>query len=258
MVAELGLADALVLRSAAADNDDGAAHSRLGVVAAHYAAGQVGDHDMIGVGSGRGVWHCINELDGQERLKKLQGLKVVSLAGALAQWGPLARLDADANADQLARTLNLPSTAIRTTNLPLSMFELGPKQRRSVVDEIAPQLAEGTWESDDPPWNHAPGVLILGLGILAPGHSLEGSAGVPPRGIEEHMAELRRDYLDAKSVADVGFNLIPLRDLRLSRGPRPELLDLLTRINALTFKVSLEKLNAARVRVLIAGGPKSK
>ena len=71
------------------------AQSRLGAVAARYVAGQVGDYDIIAVGSGRGVWHCINALDGEERLQKLNGLRVVSLNGSVARWGPFARLDAD-------------------------------------------------------------------------------------------------------------------------------------------------------------------
>ena len=228
------------------------------MLAAEYVSGQVGDFDIIGVGPGRGVWHCINALERQERPQKLNGLRVVSLAGAVALWGPLARLDADANADQLARILGLSSTSIRTTNLPLSILQLSAKHRKAIVEEIAPQLADHRWEQDEVPWDRPPGILIVGLGVLAPGHWMSGRPGIPHRGIEEHLVELRRDYLDSVSVADVGFNLIPTRDLIRKQQPREALVRLLAKINAQTFNVSVEKLNASRTRMLIAGGPKKR
>ena len=253
LAAELGVADALVLQSTPDDDDDDVAQSRLGAVAAQYAAGQLGDEDVIGVGSGRGVWHCINALEGEERLQRLKGLRVVSLSGAVARWGQLARLHADANTDQLARTLGLPSSAVRTTDLPLSIRHLSPKQRKGIIEDIAPQLSENPWELDDPPWNRSPGVLIIGLGIPVRSRSILGVPGVSRR-TQEDWTELDHEYPEF-AHAELEWNLIPLTDLRRHRQPEPKLLRLIARINAQTFQVGVEKLNAARVRVLIAGGP---
>jgi DNA-binding transcriptional regulator LsrR (DeoR family) len=121
LASEFGLADAIVLAADAADVDDNVMQTRMGWLASRYAAGQIGDNDTVGVGSGRSVWSCIGALGDYKRLRNLHGLSVVSLAGAVARWGPLARMDADANADQLARFLNLASTSLRTTNLPLTL-----------------------------------------------------------------------------------------------------------------------------------------
>jgi DNA-binding transcriptional regulator LsrR (DeoR family) len=62
LASELGLADAIVLVSNADETDDNAIHIRMGWLAARYVAGQIGDHDTIVVGSGRGVWGCVEAL----------------------------------------------------------------------------------------------------------------------------------------------------------------------------------------------------
>lgn len=255
LASELGLADAIVLASDADDFDDNAIHMRMGWLAARYVAAQIGDYDTIGVGSGRGVWGCVDALSHQRRLMNLRGLSVVSLAGAVARWGPLARMDADANTDHLARLLNLASTAIRTTNLPLTLHQLRADERRAVVAQVAPQLADDDWSADVAPWDKPPGVEIVGLGVLGPGHWLVDHPEGIPRGIEDELAELRQDYFDFASLADICFNLIPIRDTVSDRLPVDALAALLDRINEQTFNVSVKKLNAARVRVLIAGGP---
>jgi DNA-binding transcriptional regulator LsrR (DeoR family) len=252
---ELGIADAVVLAADTDEPRDDVIQKRMGWLAARYVASQIGDYDTIGVGSGRGVWSCVDALSDHKRLLNLRGLGVVSLSGAVARWGPLARMDADANADHLARLLELPSTAIRTTNLPLTMHQLAPEQRRSVIAQVAPQLSDDDWSQDAPPWDKPPGVEVVGLGVYGPGHWLvdlqEGSA----RGIEDELAELRLQGFNFASLVDICFNLIQIKNIDSDQLSADSLAKLFDRIKEQTFNVNIQKLNAARVRVLIAGGP---
>jgi hypothetical protein len=164
-------------------------------------------------------------------------------------------MDADANTDHLARLLSLASTAIRTTNLPLTLHQLDAEERRAVVAQVAPQLSEDDWSANASPWDKPPGGEIVGLGVLGPGNWLVDHPEGTPRGIEDELAGLRQDYFGFASLADICFNLIPIRDAVSDRLPVAALATLLDRINQQTFNVSVRKLNAARVRVLIAGGP---
>ncbi|MBI4312326.1 MAG: hypothetical protein HY681_11165 [Chloroflexi bacterium] len=225
-------------------------HRLLGQAAARYFWDRLRNGDKIALGGGRAIGFMVDALEqiAEAEPKSFSNITVESLVGSMIIWPwaeKQANLDSDAVAVRLAGVLGIPQNNVRLVHLPIAL-EAG---RQEVLKAVAPHI------SDDP-YEIAPDIALLGIGVLNSGHNLLQDTGPQSHAIRAEIEELRTQVLPKAPtvIAEICNRYFWIGQKDLSADIREAVERILHGLNSKTIAIPLEKLNKAKEKVLVAGG----
>jgi len=241
-------------------------HRKLG----QLAAGAISDSpmfrrgDVVGIGSGRGVYYTVATLKDFKPLPT-EDITLISLTGALYARNhalDLTRcLDADYHVALLAVCFK---NSVRTYTIPDAIAN-----NESKISEIrrATVLHTARW----PHVHHA----LLGVGVLSRGHRFWEEANAPLKDQEPRLDPIRAPLKDLVAkcdeigkkfqgthycpAADIGNSLFfvrPPKSVSLAPGDESLIRDKIDKINSLLLNVSKQQLQSIDSLILVAGTKK--
>lgn len=281
-----GLRGALVVRTTlasdklwASDNlndrerayrESDALHQQLGMKASEFLLQTLRPGDSIGLGTGRGTGFTVlslrNLLSGTSPADTTElstvhvpDLRVFSLSGQIIKrpWSPRGdsgeNLDADGNCLELARLLEVSFDRVRLVRLPMFLQSEG-KKREDFVGVEAPHLLGSDWKKELGEGRPDIDLAIFGLGVLNPGpHPAMLNPG-PYDYLPRQIHDLR---LLAEKFPSAFIDVCDrfwLRESQIDHQFIAEAREIVRQLNDHIVTVSFRKLQAARVRLLVAGG----
>jgi hypothetical protein len=165
-------------------------YQALGKAMAERIPGLLRPGDIVGVGSGRGVYNAVKFLENHPNLSKIPDLKLMSLTGRV--WSksspgqPIAlQMDADyhvslmwgmctsAQALYIGHPLSYPATSIQQGTVS------GDEEK--VVKAFRDQTPLSNWEK------LRPGVALLGVGIVLSGHRFWVSSDTDKKSVDPYL-----------------------------------------------------------------------
>ena len=234
-------------------------HRRLGLAMAEqiYDSGLIRDDELIGIGSGRGVYETVR---GLQRLPPLrnQGVTLVSLSGLGYMRHHSVRRNLILDADFIASLMGQAFEQPVTLNLVSS----------SLIHETRHPLTPEPWIQQEDRSRKPLGTALLGVGVFAPGNRFFEESSAEPTyhqplydSIREPLRALRA--LAAKlevggnsPLLDLGYHLIVIPP-NASTPEESELLKTLTRqaetINKALLSAHTSHFSSMRTLSIIAG-----
>ena len=246
-------------------NRNDAIHATLGRAMARVIAGGFvfRDGDVVGVGSGRGVYYTVDSL---RQLPRLRAKNVVlgSLTGAVHARDHAQRINLTLDAD---------------THVAL----LGPCFTQSVTLHLAshpiifPGVRKTIWFSDQHWHDEPPTHALIGVGVLAPGHRFFEDAGINTQHREPILAPIQSDleslvklcgdverskgvdsriYCPVADIANCLFYVQPPPGANIKNDTQREIERLVGKINDQLLNVNRQQLQQVGQIMLVAGTPK--
>ncbi len=229
----------------------------LGWAAAGFLINRIRDSDTIAVGGGRALGFTVDALEElqKERRQSFANLSILSLVGNniirrqdLRNLGD-GNLTADTVAFNLAAILGVDFEQVRFVHLPLT---LPASLKKDVAGEVLKVLG-GHLVS----WQSPPDIAVFSMGSLNADHYMVAQRGPETEPVRGEIAALIGEILPQApdSIAKICYKLFWVGDRLASSELRKRAGALMDAYNQKTVSVSLDLLNQAREKVLVAGGP---
>jgi DNA-binding transcriptional regulator LsrR (DeoR family) len=236
-------------------------HRRLGMAVAElFEPSQVlRDGDVIGVGSGRGVYYSVEALHTRPRARK-RSITIMSLTGAVFPTTHSDRLSLLLDAD-LHIALMAACFAEQVSLRPIA-YPIAP-----VPEE---EIRKQTWLSEGDFPKHVPFCALIGVGVLEKGHRLyeavRGKKGPDSeilKPIHKDLAELvtitegfrtvKLPYCPVGDVCNYLFFVPPPQKVHIDKAKADRIRALIASINEKTLTIRWNQLSMIQKIVLVAG-----
>jgi len=263
------LRKAIVVRTTAGGQhpDDDAVHELLGTAMAHdlHASATVRDHEVIGIGSGRGVFYLATALQKLPELR-IEEVSLVSLSGRVYPKAHKRWVNVPMDADNHLVLLGLCFEG-KLTLVPI--FRDIVHRGQGTLEEALKNtpLESHIWAS------RTPTQAFIGVGVLSTGHRFYNEIQLPPEERSEVLRPIVADldalvkladritnaakhaYYPVGDICHTLFFIPPPVGLSISPQEERQLKDYITKLNNRLINVKLEQLKQIRLVSLIAGTP---
>jgi DNA-binding transcriptional regulator LsrR (DeoR family) len=242
---------------------DDEVHRNLGEGAAQLLStgALLRDGDVVGVGSGRGVYYTVDALTRLPPLR-VSGVTLVSLTGALYARDHGKRLNARLDADFHVSLLGL--CIEHAANLRLVTHPLAYSNHTQLLrDHELTYLGAKQWQESPPAY------ALLGVGVLGPGHRLYDATLEPDPILAPIDAQLKKlimicdrwrgptsAYWPVADVCNHLFYLPPPKSIRMPEDTHREIIQLIADVNGRLLNVRADQLETIQHVVLVAGARK--
>jgi DNA-binding transcriptional regulator LsrR (DeoR family) len=254
-------------------------HEELGNALAEIISSNtvIDDNDVIGIGSGRGVFHVLNALRFLEKLRA-RNVTAISLTGDVyarshgywkqnttsagvqsTRW----QLDADDHLSILSSSFLGPLNPLPLSrSIAWEQGELIKMVKRTVLDH-------DEWEK------HIPDIGLVGVGVFCEGHRLYQEVKSPPgphkqpltpiisdlQILNNRIEELSRyspvsTYVPVADICNRLFFVRPPTGVRITKEQETQIVHLIARINEKLLTATEEQLGQIKRLILVAGTQK--